>query len=82
MAAVLSGAWWHSTTAPQIFLAEFEALAPLLIQSGAGALAWWRISDCALATSDTGRQFHQLYRLHRLEASLHVRRINGVIEAA
>ena len=57
IAAVLSGSWRHSTTAPQIFPAELEAIAPLLIQSGAGALVWWCIRDCALALQILGRSF-------------------------
>jgi len=75
IARTLAGSWRRSVTSPEISSFELAAISRLLIQSGAGALAWWRIRDSELATSDSATELHQVYRVHRLEASLHLRRI-------
>ena len=76
----LAGAWRSDAAAPPITSAELAEITPLLIQSGAGALVWWRIRSDELAKSDAGAQLHQLYRIHRLEASLHVDRVKRVLQ--
>lgn len=76
----LSGSWRAHAAAPPITPGELAAITPLLIQSGAGALLWWRIRDDELAKSDAGEQLRQLYRIHRLEASLHVARLKRVFQ--
>ncbi len=76
----LAGSWRSNAAPPQISSAELAEITPLLIQSGAAALVWWRIRDDELAKSDAGAQLHQLYRMHRLEASLHVGRLKRVFQ--
>jgi len=76
----LSGSWRAHAAAPPITPGELAAITPLLIQSGAGALLWWRIRDDELAKSDAGEQLRQVYRIHRLEASLHVARLKRVFQ--
>src|SRR5258707_7253344 len=76
----LSGSWRAHAAAPPITPGELAAITPLLIQSGAGALLWWRIRDGELAKSDTGEQLRKLYRIHRLEASLHVARLKRAFQ--
>lgn len=80
LVSALTGAWRSNAGRPPISPAELAEITPLLIQSGAGALAWWRIRNNELAKSDAGSQLHQLYRLHRLEASLHVGRLKRVLQ--
>src|SRR5258708_6483355 len=75
----LAGSWRSNAAPPQISSAELAEISPLLIQSGAAALVWWRIRNDELGKSDAGTQLHQLYRMHRLEASLHVRRLKRVL---
>jgi hypothetical protein len=75
----LAGSWRPSVDAPEISPDELAEIVPLLVQSGAGALVWWRIRNSALAASDAAAQLKQNYMLHRLEASLHVRRMMPVI---
>jgi hypothetical protein len=77
---VLSGAWRLNTAPPPISSAELAEITPLLIQSGAGALVWWRIRNDELAKSDAGAQLHQMYRIHRLEASLHLGRLKRIVQ--
>jgi hypothetical protein len=79
VATVISGSWRQSAQPLEISDSELAEIAALLIQAGAGALVWWRIRDTALASSDAAAQMHQAYRLHRLQASLHVRRIKRVL---
>jgi hypothetical protein len=76
----LTGSWRFNAAAPMLTAAELVEITPLLIQSGAGALVWWRIRNDELAKSDAGVQLHQLYRLHRLEASLHADRLKLVLQ--
>jgi Uncharacterised nucleotidyltransferase len=76
----LTGSWRFDAGAPTVTAAELAEITPLLIQSGAGALAWWRIRNDELAKSDAGVQLHQMYRLHRLEASLHINRLKRIIQ--
>ena len=80
IATALSGSWRSAVTPPPITSAELAEITPLLIKSGAGALVWWRIRASELAASDSAAQLQQLYRLHRLEASVHVLRIKRVLE--
>lgn len=79
IARALSGSWRSSAAPWPLTSGELARITPLLIQSGAGALVWWRIRHWDLAGSDTGLLLQQLYRLHRLEASLHLRRLLRVI---
>ena len=79
VATVLSGSWRQSGESLEISDFELAEIAPLLIQGGAGALVWWRIRNSELSTSTTAKALHQLYRLHRLEGSLHIRRLKRVV---
>src|SRR6266404_6759190 len=76
----LTGAWRSDAAPPPISSAELAEITPLLIQSGAGALVWWRIRNDELAKSNAGAQLHQSYRMHRLEASLHVDRLTRFLQ--
>jgi len=80
IANALSGSWRSSVVPPQISVRELEEITPLLIQAGAGALVWSRIRDSALADSGAAAELQQMYRLHRLEASVHIQRIKRVLE--
>src|SRR6266436_10042310 len=76
----LAGSWRSDAAAPSITTADLAEITPLLIQSGAGALVWWRIRNDQLAKSDAGLQLRQSYLLHRLEASLHIDRLKRVLQ--
>jgi hypothetical protein len=75
----LAGSWRSHAAPPPISSAELAEITPLLIQSGAGALVWRRIQNNELAKSHAGAELHQLYRLHRLEASVHAARLKQVL---
>lgn len=82
IAKLLAGSWSHSpgpaTAAENISEAELLAVTPLLYQSGAAALAWWRIRESALNSSPAGRLLHDAYRQLRLAARVHEREIGKV----
>lgn len=54
---------------------EFDQVTPLLYESGAGGLGWWRIRETKLAKTDCGELLHQAHRLLTLRAAIHETRI-------
>lgn len=54
---------------------ELELMTPLLIETGAAALAWRRISHSELESSRAGRQLHDAYRLNKLKAVVYAREV-------
>ena len=56
-----------------------KRIAPLLLESGAGSLAWWRIRDKRLSECEAATQFRSAYQLHSLQAAIHRTEIEEVI---
>jgi len=79
VAAVLAGAWRCPPPPPEITAQELKAIAPLLLESGAAALGWWRLRHSDLRASPAAVQLQQAYRLHTLQAGLHERDIQEVL---
>src|SRR4030095_9300099 len=67
----LAGAWRDEPNTADISDSELERVAPLLLGSGAGALAWCRVRNSKLQSSAAAFELHQAYRKHTLEAALH-----------
>jgi len=78
VAAFLAGAWRRSPPALDFSITDFERIAPLLLQTGAGALGWWRVRDSELRSCDVAEQLHEAYRLYRLESRLNQAKIAKV----
>lgn len=79
VASVLAGSWRRDQP-PLSFGADALALAaPLMLASGGASLGWWRIRDSDLASSDAGSQLREAYRLHTLQAALHIRTIEQAV---
>ena len=55
---------------------ELSALAPILLDSGAGALGWQVVRNSALRDSPIAHELHQAYRLHTLQAAVHERELS------
>jgi hypothetical protein len=68
VAAILAGAWRRAPAPVQMTLATLEAIAPLLAGSGAGGLAWQRLSASALRATPAARELRQHYRWQTLQA--------------
>ena len=79
LAATLSKSWVESTP-PDLPLSEpeLDQVAPLLYQSGAAGLGWWRIRDSNLRQTPSGEMLHQAFRLLALQSAIHEGKIRRV----
>jgi hypothetical protein len=79
---LLAGAWRNAVDVSEltndISEAELTEITPLLCESGAGALGWWKIRDTPLADTEAGRELHEVYRRFRLSALVHERELAHV----
>jgi hypothetical protein len=79
VATMLTGSWRYSPPAFGRSAAELEELAPLLLNSGAAALCWWRVRHCDLRTIPAATELQQAYRLNTLRAAIQRQAIERVI---
>lgn len=70
VASLLYQSWRAHSPPPQITEDELSTITPLLLGSGAGALASARVRDSHLRESPAADELHQAYRLHALHASM------------
>ena len=75
----LRGAWREPPPPVAMSVEDLGQIAPLLLETGGGALGWWRFQHSVLATTPTGRQLKMAYRLHTLQAEVHEREIARVV---
>lgn len=80
ISSLLTGAWRETPPPSEINAAELEQVAPLLIASGGGALAFWKLRGSPLASTQTAADLKQVYRLYTLQAAIHEREIERVIQ--
>jgi hypothetical protein len=79
VATSLSGSWRDSQiNPPDLSGDDFDAVTPLLYDSGAAGLGWWSIRDTDLADSESGELLHQAFRLLTLQAAIHQTKIEKV----
>src|SRR5260370_21223873 len=76
VATSLEGSW-RTSPPPEFQLSaeEFEEVTPLLYDSGAAALGWWRIRETELRETPSGELLHQAFRLLALQANIHQTKI-------
>lgn len=79
LAATLTGSWRRTSAPFERSAAEVEEIAPLLLSSGAAALAWWRIRQSDLRDTPAAKELHQTYRLYTLQSALHQQTIEQVV---
>jgi putative nucleotidyltransferase-like protein len=77
VARMLSLTWRQSPGATSVSEQELAEVSPLLLGSGAGALAWHRVRNSPLDSSPPGLELQQAYRHHTLEAAIHERDIKS-----
>jgi hypothetical protein len=70
VAVVLSGAWRASPPPLVLAPAEVARIAPLVLGTGAGALAYWRLRSAGRLSSPEAEPFRQAYRLHTLDVAI------------
>ncbi|HXU36968.1 MAG TPA: nucleotidyltransferase family protein [Blastocatellia bacterium] len=69
VADLLYQSWRSHAPPPRINEDELGTITPLLLGSGAGALAWANIRDSKLGESSSAVELHQAYRLHALHTA-------------
>jgi len=69
---------WRLSTTSELAPADFDAVTPLLYDSGAAGLGWWSVRDTSLADSPSGELLHQAFRLLTLQAAIHQTKIEKV----
>ena len=78
LAQALAGAWRPSPPPLRLSSRDLASVASLLLETGAGALAWWRLRNTQLRSCSAAEQLQQAYRLHTLQAAIHERSIAHV----
>jgi len=81
IARLLARSWRSSFPAPELNETQLARIAPLLLDSGAGALAWRRISQSELAHTAAGLELQQAFRQHVLLSGYFEMKIEEVIRA-
>ena len=71
LATAMAGAWRQSPPPMAMSAEELGKITPLLLETGGGALGWWRFRHSPLATSPAGKRLRRSYRLHAIEAAVH-----------
>jgi hypothetical protein len=79
VSSLLYQSWRLSLRPPPISEGELATITPLLLGSGAGALAWTRIRDSELRESLSAGELQQAYKLHAVHASIFEDRIKTVV---
>jgi hypothetical protein len=68
MASLLAGAWRDCPPVANYSTEELELLTPLVVKTGAAALAWRRVRHSELESSKAAAQLHEAYRFYILRA--------------
>jgi hypothetical protein len=79
VAHVLRGSWRRLPEPATLALADWAELAPLLVRTGAGGLAWWRLRHSELRDTAPARMLRDAYRLHALDARRQAMRLEEAI---
>src|SRR5437660_1089066 len=80
IARVLAGSWRQVPSPLKISAEQLEMVKPSLLATGAGALAWKRVSQSELRNSPAGLELEQAYRLHSLQSAIHERDIRDILK--
>src|SRR4051812_18131665 len=68
IASLLAGAWRSNPSVADCSAEELELLTPLVVKTGAAALAWRRVRHSELKLSRAAVELHEAYRLYTLRA--------------
>ncbi len=70
---------WRETPEPPADLGDLSTVEGALLETGCGALVWWRVRASALMDETSTRPFHEAFRLHSLQAALHAKNLEHVL---
>lgn len=73
MAALLAGSWRAEPPPFSLSEAEVARVAPLLIEAGGAALAWWRLRNTGLGGTPVAEELRQSYRSNALFSAVQQR---------
>lgn len=79
VANFLAGSWRAVPPDPNISDEELALITPLLLQSAAASLGWWRIRHSRLSECEAGHELRSAYQLHSLQSAIHKTEIEEVI---
>jgi hypothetical protein len=80
IAKVLQSSWHKSPSPLEISSDELNIVTSSLLESGAGALGWKRVSNSELRTTPAALELEQAYRLHALQSAIHERDIEQALK--
>jgi hypothetical protein len=76
VASALAGAWRTVPAPLDISPKELDTIKPLLLQSGAAALVWWRARVSGLKDTQTAANLREAYRFQTIQAAIREREIS------
>ena len=79
VAACLTGSWRANPPDLNISAEELGLIAPMLLESGAASLGWWRVRQSPLNGCDAALQFRSAYQLHSVQAAVHRTEIEEIV---
>ncbi|HEX6509228.1 MAG TPA: nucleotidyltransferase family protein [Chloroflexota bacterium] len=79
LAALLAGSWRDEPPPVRISPEDLTQAVPLLIGSGAGPLAWWRLRHSALRDTAPAQELRAAYRENAVQNGLREREIEAAV---
>jgi len=80
IAALLAGAWRGVAASLDVTAAELATIAPPLLETGAAALAWWRLRRMAPGSSHVLRPLAHAYRHQAIQAAVYEQHLVKIID--
>ncbi len=78
IASLLTGSWRDEPPALSLAPADLDDLAPALLATGSGGLAWWRLKSSTSVVAEAAGPLRDAFRIQTLDARLHERRLATV----
>jgi Uncharacterised nucleotidyltransferase len=79
VAAVLRSSWREVPEPPANLDQTLSSVVGTLLETGCGALGWWRLRSSLLASHASALPLREAFRLHTLQAAVHTRNLEHVI---
>lgn len=76
---MLAGAWRPESSPLNLDPKSLGDISGLLLRTGAGGMAWWRIRESEFADSSVGREFQQTFRAQSLQSAMHERTLTDAV---
>jgi hypothetical protein len=81
VARVLAGAWRAEPAPVEVSRQEVGSVTDVLLESGSGALAWYRLRGTPAGDGEAGDRLESAYRWHAARTALRARELRAVITA-